>query len=183
MRQYGSDPYLPEPQNYLLPPMSVPKEMGWKPGETPTVTGGLKIQAMATGLMHPRIVYPLPNGDILVVEGNSPGTTPFRPKDFIQGKVKARGRNGRQGRQPHHPASRFRRRRKAGDSDGPRRPPSLTVWRGLCGRHPLRRQHGRDHGVQVRARANPDHRARYEACGPSSRTDRPPLDQIDGRQP
>ncbi|MCK1480561.1 sorbosone dehydrogenase family protein [Bradyrhizobium sp. 197] len=90
MRQYGADPYLPEPQNYLLPPMSVPKEVGWKPGETPTVSGGLKIQAMATGLLHPRIVYPLPNGDILVVEGNSPGTTPFRPKDFIQGKVKAR---------------------------------------------------------------------------------------------
>ncbi|QQO18268.1 hypothetical protein JJB99_28185 [Bradyrhizobium diazoefficiens] len=50
MRQYGSDPYLPEPQNYLLPPMSVPKGIGWKPGETPTVTEGLKVQAMATGL-------------------------------------------------------------------------------------------------------------------------------------
>jgi len=73
-----------------LPPMSVPKEVGWKAGEMPTVSEGLKVQAMATGLMHPRIVYPLPNGDILVVEGNSPGTTPFRPKDFIQGKVKAR---------------------------------------------------------------------------------------------
>ena len=90
MRQYGADPYLPEPRNYLLPPMSVPKEVGWKAGEMPTVSEGLKVQAMATGLMHPRIVYPLPNGDILVVEGNSPGTTPFRPKDFIQGKVKAR---------------------------------------------------------------------------------------------
>ena len=45
---------------------------------------------MATGLMHPRIVYALPNGDILVVESNSPGTKPFRPKDYIQGKVKAR---------------------------------------------------------------------------------------------
>jgi glucose/arabinose dehydrogenase len=40
--------------------------------------------------MHPRIVYPLPNGDVLVVESNSPGTKPFRPKDYIQGKVKAR---------------------------------------------------------------------------------------------
>ena len=52
--------------------------------------GGLRIQAMATGLMHPRIVYPLPNGDVLVVESNSPGTKPFRPKDYVQGKVKAR---------------------------------------------------------------------------------------------
>lgn len=87
--QYGPDPHLPAPQQFLLPPMSVPKEVGWKPGETPT-TAGLTVQAMATGLMHPRIVYTLPNADILVVEGNSPGTQPFRPKDYVQGKVKAR---------------------------------------------------------------------------------------------
>lgn len=90
MKQYGPNPYLPEPHQYLLPPMSVPKAIGWKPGEAPTVPAGLKIQAMATGLMHPRIVYPLPNGDVLVVESNSPGSKPFRPKDYIQGKVKAR---------------------------------------------------------------------------------------------
>ena len=67
MKQYGPNPYLPEPHQYLLPPMSVPKAIGWKPGETPTVPAGLRIQAMASGLMHPRIVYPLPNGDVLVV--------------------------------------------------------------------------------------------------------------------
>src|SRR5207302_7462558 len=78
-------------QQFLLPPMSVPKAIGWKSGEAPQVAAGLKVQAMATGLMHPRIVYTLPNGDILVVESNGPGSTPFRPKDFIQGKVKARG--------------------------------------------------------------------------------------------
>lgn len=70
--------------------MSVPKEVGWKAGETPTVPAGLKIQAIATGLKHPRMVYTLPNGDILVVESNGPGTKPFRVKDYIQGKVKAR---------------------------------------------------------------------------------------------
>ena len=43
--------------------MSVSKAVGWKPGETPTVLAGLRVQAMATGLMHPRIVYALPNGD------------------------------------------------------------------------------------------------------------------------
>ena len=89
-KQYGPNPDLPEPRQYLLPPMSVPRVVGWKPGETPSVPAGLRIQAMATDLMHPRIVYPLPNGDILVVESNGPGTTPFRPKDYIQGKVKAR---------------------------------------------------------------------------------------------
>lgn len=89
-RQYGPDPVLPEPHQYLLPPMSVPKEVGWKAGETPTVPPGMKVQAIATGLMHPRMVYTLPNGDILVVESNGPGTKPFRVKDYIQGKVKAR---------------------------------------------------------------------------------------------
>jgi glucose/arabinose dehydrogenase len=89
-RQYGPDPYLPEPHEYLLPPMSVPEAIGWKAGETPTVAAGIKVEALATGLEHPRTLYTLPNGDILVVESNSPGTEPYRPKDFIAGKVKAR---------------------------------------------------------------------------------------------
>jgi glucose/arabinose dehydrogenase len=89
-KQYGPNPSLPEPHQYLIPPMSVPVVTGWKAGETPTVPAGMRIQAMATGLMHPRIVYALPNGDVLVVESNGPGSKAFRPKDYIQGKVKAR---------------------------------------------------------------------------------------------
>jgi glucose/arabinose dehydrogenase len=89
-RQYGPAPYLPEPREYLLPPMSVPKAIGWNAGEMPTVSAGLTVEALATGLEHPRTLYSLPNGDILVVESNSPGTEPYRPKDFIAGKVKAR---------------------------------------------------------------------------------------------
>ena len=96
-RQYGPNPDLPEPHQYLVPPMSVPQAVGWKAGEAPTVPTGTRIQAMAIGLMHPRIVYPLPNGDILVVESNSPGSKPFRPKDYIQGKVKARSGAGDKG--------------------------------------------------------------------------------------
>jgi glucose/arabinose dehydrogenase len=89
-RQYGPNPYLPEPHQFLIPPMSVPQAVGWKPNETPLAAQGLAVHALATGLMHPRIVYTLPNGDILVVESNGPGTKPYRPKDYIQGKVKAR---------------------------------------------------------------------------------------------
>ena len=90
-RQYGPNPYLPEPKQFLLPPMSVPRAIGWKAGEAPHAAAGLQVQALATGLMHPRIVYPLPNGDILVVESNGPGSVPYRPKDYIQGPIKARG--------------------------------------------------------------------------------------------
>ena len=70
--------------------MSVPKAIGWNPGETPAVSAGLTVEALATGLEHPRTVYTLPNGDILIVESNSPGTEAYRPKNFISGKVKAR---------------------------------------------------------------------------------------------
>lgn len=97
MKQYGPNPLLPEPKQYLLPPMSVPKEVGWKAGETPSVPASLKIEAIATGLKHPRMVYTLPNGDILVVESNGPGTEAFRVKDYIQGKIKARAGSAAKG--------------------------------------------------------------------------------------
>jgi len=96
-RQYGANPYLPEPHQYLLPPMNVPKGIGWKTGEKPAVPAGLQVEALATGLEHPRSVYTLPNGDILVAETNSPGTEAYRPKDFIAGKVKARAGAAAQG--------------------------------------------------------------------------------------
>jgi glucose/arabinose dehydrogenase len=86
--QTGPDPVLPAPHQYLVPPMHVAKAVGWKPGETPSVASGLRIQAIATGLEHPRQPYVLPNGDILVAESNGPGTEPIeRPKDFIMGLV------------------------------------------------------------------------------------------------
>jgi len=66
--QYGPDPQLPEPSRALLPRMNVSKVVGWAQGETPTVPQGFKIEAIATGLSNPRNVYPLPNGDLLVVE-------------------------------------------------------------------------------------------------------------------
>jgi glucose/arabinose dehydrogenase len=96
-RQYGADPVLPEPNAYLLPPMSVPQAIGWKAGELPTVSAGLKVESLATGLEHPRTVYSLPNGDILVAESNSPGTEALRPKDFIAGKVKGLAGAGAKG--------------------------------------------------------------------------------------
>jgi glucose/arabinose dehydrogenase len=88
--QYGANPVLPAPQQYLVPPMAVPPGIGWKQGQAPTVPTGLKIQPFATGFQHPRMVYTLPNGDVLVVESNGPSAPVYRPKDYIEGKVKAR---------------------------------------------------------------------------------------------
>ena len=89
--QYGNTPALPEPKNYLLPPMEIARAGSWNPGEKPTAAAGLKVEALAMGLMHPRTVYVLPNGDILVVETNGPKAPINRPKDLIMGPIKALG--------------------------------------------------------------------------------------------
>ncbi len=88
--QIGPNPKLPDPQQYLFPPMHLAKVVGWKEGEKPTVAKGLKIEALATGLQHPRSIYVLPNGDILVVESKAPGVQPIsRPKDIIMGMIES----------------------------------------------------------------------------------------------
>jgi glucose/arabinose dehydrogenase len=73
----------------MLPPMRVAPVAQWKAGETPTVPKGLKIQALGTGFEHPRSLYVLPNGDVLVVESASPPAPIHRPKDLIMGLVQA----------------------------------------------------------------------------------------------
>ncbi len=82
--QIGPNPVLPAPQQYLLPPMHLAPAVGWKQGEAPTVAQGLKVAAYAGGLEHPRSVFTLPNGDVLVVESRSPGLEPVhRPKNIV----------------------------------------------------------------------------------------------------
>ena len=90
MSQVGPNPVLPSPQQYLIPPMRLARVVGWKQGETPTVAPGLKIEPLAQSLEHPRSVYVLPNGDILVVESKSPNVQPIRrPKDIIMGWIES----------------------------------------------------------------------------------------------
>jgi glucose/arabinose dehydrogenase len=120
--QIGANPTLPAPQQYFFPPMHLAKVVGWKDGETPTVPQGLKIQALATGLQNPRSVYPLPNGDVLVVESRKPeGEPKKRPKDFIMGLIEsfATG-SGKSG-----PSNRITLLR---DADGDGKPEVRTVF-------------------------------------------------------
>jgi glucose/arabinose dehydrogenase len=49
----------------------------------------LQIRALATDLQHPRSVYALPNGDVLVVEANGPKAPVYRPKDLVMGWVQS----------------------------------------------------------------------------------------------
>ncbi len=88
--QVGPNPVLPAPRQYLFPPMHLAPIVGWKEGEKPTVAKGLKIEALAIGLEHPRSLHVLPNGDVLVVESKSPGTDPVkRPKDLVMNWIES----------------------------------------------------------------------------------------------
>jgi len=88
-QQSGNAPSLPKAQDFLLPPMQVPIGVGWTQGQSPKVAPGLKIDKIAGGLMHPRQLYVLPNGDVLVAESNGPGTEAVTtPKQLIATKVK-----------------------------------------------------------------------------------------------
>lgn len=98
-QQSGSAPPLPEARNFLFPPMDVPDGVGWAPGQSPKVAPGLKIERIAGDLLHPRQLYVLPNGDVLAVEGNGPGTEPVTtPKQLIASKIKnLSGKGGKGG--------------------------------------------------------------------------------------
>ena len=89
--QFGPNPTLPEPTRGLLPNMKVPKVIGWAQGEAPTVPPGFRIEAIARGLSTPRNVYPLPNGDLLVVEAKKETPEPIeRPKRPVMQFVESR---------------------------------------------------------------------------------------------
>ena len=72
----GPSPVLPPPVNSLIPTTKVADATGWPAGRTPVPAPGLGVNAFAGGLDHPRWLYALPNGDILVAETAGPGTDP-----------------------------------------------------------------------------------------------------------
>jgi glucose/arabinose dehydrogenase len=82
-RQIGANPMLPQLQQYVMPPIRIAKAVGWEKNEAPAVPEGLQIHALATGFQHPRSLYVLPNGDVLVVESNGPKAPIDRPKDIV----------------------------------------------------------------------------------------------------
>lgn len=68
----GPNPTLPAPITSLIPTVKIAPAKGWPAGVMPTAMPGLTVTAFATGLQHPRWVYTLPNGDVLVAESNAP---------------------------------------------------------------------------------------------------------------
>jgi glucose/arabinose dehydrogenase len=112
-QQAGGNPPLPKAKSFFAPPMQVPKYVGWDNRATPKVAAGLKIERIASGLKHPRQVYCLPNGDILVAESNSPNEEAVTtPKQLIAGVVEGRSGKKEKG------ANRITLLRKRADGSG-----------------------------------------------------------------
>ena len=83
----GPEPRLPTPQKSLVPTIQVADAKGWPPGTAPTAPAGVTVTAFASGLQHPRWLYVLPNGDVLVAETDAPA----RPEEGkgIKGRIMA----------------------------------------------------------------------------------------------
>lgn len=71
----GGRPTISAPREQTIPTIGVAKVVGWRGSATPIPAAGLQVRPFATGLDHPRWLYRLPNGDVLVAESNSPPRT------------------------------------------------------------------------------------------------------------
>lgn len=68
----GTRPRITAPREQTIPTVGVAKAIGWQGDAKPVAAAGLTVAPFATGLDHPRWLYRLPNGDVLVAESNSP---------------------------------------------------------------------------------------------------------------
>ena len=68
----GPDPVLPPPTRSLIPTVDIAPAIGWPGDLQPKTAPGTRVTAFARGLDHPRWIYVLPNGDVLVAETNAP---------------------------------------------------------------------------------------------------------------
>src|SRR5262245_51077989 len=73
----GLNPTIPAPTRTFIPTVNIATARGWPQDGKPKATGNLSVNAFAKDLEHPRWLYVLPNGDVLVAESNGPE----RPED------------------------------------------------------------------------------------------------------
>lgn len=79
----GPSPKLPSPRSSLIPTVHIAPAQGWPEGRKPVAAEGLAVSAFARNLDHPRWLYVLPNGDVLVAETNRPA----KPEDADTGLI------------------------------------------------------------------------------------------------
>ncbi|MFL6855144.1 MAG: PQQ-dependent sugar dehydrogenase [Sphingomicrobium sp.] len=79
----GPNPTLPKPSYSVIPAMALSHPARWGAGEAPKPAAGLTVTRFAADLNHPRWLFVLPNGDVLVAESDGPGEIVKRPKDLV----------------------------------------------------------------------------------------------------
>ena len=90
---YGNTPKIPAPKAQgSIPTLKMPTAKGWVDGHLPTVAPGLKVNAFAKGLDHPRQVYVLPNGDVLIAESMGESGNPRTLFDHAMSSTMKRAR-------------------------------------------------------------------------------------------
>ena len=89
---FGPAPTLPAPTQGILPTVNIAPAVGWSPGATPIAAPGTRVVAFARELDHPRWLYVLPNGDVLVAETNAPSRPDDAPgiRGWVMGLVMKR---------------------------------------------------------------------------------------------
>ncbi|KQO65693.1 sorbosone dehydrogenase family protein [Methylobacterium sp. Leaf88] len=87
----GANPTLPAPNPTLMPTVNIARVARWEKGTKPQAADGLQVAAYADGFDHPRWMYLLPNGDVLVAEANKPQTDDPSTgvADWVADKVKS----------------------------------------------------------------------------------------------
>ena len=79
---FGPNPPLAAPRQGKLPQIAIAKVVGWAAGEAPKAPEGFVVTRLAEGLDHPRWLYVLPNGDVLVAESSSEAGKPKGLRGF-----------------------------------------------------------------------------------------------------
>lgn len=91
---FGDHPDLPPPVHHWMPTVNVAPARGWPKGAMPKPANGFAVNAFARGLDHPRWLYVLPNGDVLVAESNSPQGPIKGIRDWVERMMMARAGAG-----------------------------------------------------------------------------------------
>lgn len=90
---YGTTPTIPDPKPQgSIPTLKMPTAKGWESGRTPVTAPGLKVNAFAAGLDHPRHMHVLPNGDVLVAESMGESGDPKSLFDHAMSSTMKRAR-------------------------------------------------------------------------------------------
>jgi glucose/arabinose dehydrogenase len=79
----GREPRFTQARKEIIPTVRIAEPIGWAAGAAPVAAAGLEVTRFAEGLDHPRSLYRLPNGDVLVAETNSPP----RPAEGITNRL------------------------------------------------------------------------------------------------